>query len=131
MILRKGEGELQSSSVVIKEFKVGRVDHKNLIKYDQGILCLTNYRMIMEADTPAKDKVTVFELPLEALQNVAVKGVIGKLLLVEIDLSQVSASKEALDKSDLKRGFGTLHLKVEDPKTWAGQLNKAISSRKK
>lgn len=131
MISRKGEGELQSSSVVIKEFKVGGVDHKNLIKYDQGALYLTNYRMIMEADAPAKEKVTVFELPLEALQSVALKGVIGKLLLVEISLSQVSASKEAFDKSGLKEGFGTLYLKVEDPKTWAGQLNKAISSRKK
>ena len=131
MIPRKGEGELQSSSVVIREFKVGGVDHKNLIKYDQGMLYLTNFRMIMEADTPAKEKVTVFELPLGALQSTVVKGVIGKLLLVEIDLSQVSASKEALDQSGLKEGFGTLHLKVEDPKTWAGQLNKAISSRKK
>jgi len=131
MILKKGEGELQSSSAVIKGFKVGDVDYKNLIKYDQGMLYLTNNRMLMETDTPAKKKVTVFELPLGALQNATVKGFIGKLLLVEADLSQVSASEEALDKSSLKRGFGTIYLKVEDPKTWAGQLGRAISSRKK
>lgn len=129
MQLKQGEGELQSGKAIIKGFTIGDKDSKALLEGDEGNIYLTNRRLIMEKEVSSGESAVIFEFPLEALQNAETKGVFGKVLSLEADLSQMSTgSKEK--KPELKEGFGKFSLKVDDPKTWAGQLSRAIKSRK-
>lgn len=128
MQLKQGEGELQSGKAIIKEFSVGDRSLKEKLLDDKGMLYLTNRRLAMEKETSPEKSDLIFELPLEALQNAEAKGVFGKILTIEADLSKMSSG---VGKDlGIKEGFGKFSIKVEDPKTWAAQLNKAIKSRK-
>lgn len=129
MRLKQGEGELQSGKAILKEFIVAGKDSKQLLEGDEGMLYLTNRRLVMEKEVRPGEATLIFEFPLEALQNAETKGIFGKVLHLEANLSQMNTgSKEK--KPELKEGFGRFSIKVKDPKTWAGQLSRAIRSRK-
>jgi len=129
MRLKQGEGELQSGKATIKEFIIAGKDSKQLLESSEGMLYLTNRRLVMEKEAPSREPTLIFEFPLEGLQNAETKGVFGKVLHLEADLSQMNTGSEE-KKPELKEGFGKFSIKVNDPKTWAGQLSRAIKSRK-
>ena len=129
MHLKQGEGELQSGKVIIKGFFVRGKDVKDSLKATEGVLYLTNRRLLMEKQESSGEPILVFEFPLEALQKAETKGVFGKWVQLEVNVGKMNTgSKEK--KPELQEGFGQLSLKVKDPATWAGQLSRAIRSRK-
>ena len=129
MHLKRGEGELQSAKAIIKGFLVGEKDVKDLLGATEGMLYLTNRRLLMEKEKPAAEPTLIFEFPLEALQKAETRGIFGKCIQLEVNVDKMNTgSKEK--KPELQEGFGQLSLKVKDPATWAGQLNRAIRSRK-
>ncbi len=129
MHLKRGEGELQSAKAIIKGFLVGDKDVKDSLEATEGMLYLTNRRLLMEKEKPATEPILIFEFPLEALQKAETRGVFGKCIQLEVNVGKMNMGwKEK--KPELQEGFGQLSLKVRDPATWAGQLNRAIRSRK-
>lgn len=129
MQLRQGEGEFQSGKVTIKEFTVKGKNSKEMLEKLEGTLYLTNYRLVMAREVPSGEPRVIFEFPLEALQNAETKGVFGKILNFEADLSQMhTAAKEK--RPELKKGFAKFSVKIHDVQTWAGQLSKAIKDRR-
>jgi len=124
MQLKQGEGELQSGKALIKEFSAGGESLKEKLLDDKGTLYLTNRRLVMEREISPEKSDLIFEFPLEALQNAETRGVFGKVLIIETDLSKMSSGLK------IKEGFGKFSIKIDDPKTWVAQLSKAIKSRK-
>lgn len=124
MQLKQGEGELQSGKALIKEFSAGGKSLKEKLLDDKGTLYLTNRRLVMEREISPEKSDLIFEFPLEALQNAEIRGVFGKVLIIEADLSKMSSGLK------IKEGFGKFSIKIDDPKTWVAQLSKAIKSRK-
>lgn len=124
MQLKQGEGELQSGKALIKEFSAEGKSLKEKLLDDKGTLHLTNRRLVMEREISPEKSDLIFEFPLEALQNAEIKGVFGKVLTIEADLSKMSSGLK------IKEGFGKFSIKIDDPKTWVAQLSKAIKSRK-
>jgi len=124
MQLKQGEGELQSGKALIKEFSAGGESLKEKLLDDKGTLYLTNRRLVMEREISPEKSDLIFEFPLEALQNAETRGVLGKVLIIETDLSKMSSGLK------IKEGFGKFSIKIDDPKTWVAQLSKAIKSRK-
>ena len=129
MQLKKGEGELQSGEAMIKEFIVGGQRSKEMLEALEGTLYVTNYRLVMEKKISSGESMIIFQFPLEALRNAETKGVFGKTLSVEADLSQMSIETKKR-RVGLQRGTAEFSIKLDDPKTWAAQLSKAIAHRK-
>jgi len=129
MQLRQGEAEFQSGKATVKEFTVKGKNSKEMLEKLEGTLYLTNYRLVMAREVPSGEPRVIFEFPLGALQNAETKGVFGKILNFEADLSEMhTGSKEK--RPQLKKGFAKFSVKIHDVQTWAGQLSKAIKDRK-
>ncbi|GAH59882.1 unnamed protein product, partial [marine sediment metagenome] len=54
MQLRQGEAELQSGKATVKEFTVQGKDSKEMLANLEGVLYLTNYRLVMEREVPSR-----------------------------------------------------------------------------
>jgi len=124
MILKSGEEKRQEEEATVQEFKwAGNLEEA---LQGKGKVYLTTHRLIMERESEGKS-VRVFEFPLKAVQQVAAKGFFSKILSLEVNLSQVESDVKKISSSE-KKGFGTLQIKVNDPKAWASEI--AFRSRK-
>ena len=129
MQLKKGEGELQSGKATIKEFIVGGKNSEEMLSDLEGTLYLTNYRFVMEKEVSSEEPTVIFQFPLKALQNAKTKGVFGKTLRVEADLSQMSTGAKER-RLELQKGHAWFSIKTHDLQAWVGQLSKAIQHQK-
>jgi len=128
MHLKAGEGELQSGKVTIKEFIVGGQSSKDMLGGLEGTLHLTNFRLVAEKPDTSGEADVIFEFPLEALQDVEIKGVFNKAVNLQADLPKMKTAARTR-REGLQKGRAHFTLKLDDPKAWAGQLSKAITSR--
>jgi len=118
MILRSGEEKRQEEEATVQEFKwAGNLEEA---LQGKGKVYLTTHRLIMERESEGKTT-KVFEFPLKAVQRVMTKGLFSKILLLEVNLSEVESDVKKVSPSE-KKGFGTLQIKVNDPKTWASEI---------
>ena len=118
MILKSGEEKRQEEKATVQEFKwAGNLEEA---LQGKGKVYLTTHRLIMERESEGKS-VRVFEFPLKAVQQVAAKGFFSKTLSLEVNLSQVESDVKKISSSE-KKGFGTLQIKVSDPKAWASEI---------
>lgn len=118
MILRSGEEKRQEEEATVQEFKwAGNLEEA---LQGKGKVYLTTHRLIMERESEGKTT-KVFEFPLKAVQRVMTKGLFSKILLLEVNLSEVESDVKKVSPSE-KKGFGTLQIKVSDPKTWASEI---------
>ncbi len=124
MILKSGEEKRQEEEAIVQECKWLESPEEAL--QGKGKLYLTTHRLIMERESEGKTT-KVFEFPLKAVQQVAAKGFFSKILSLEVNLSQVESDVKKMSPSE-KKGFGTLQIKVNDPKAWASEI--AFRSRK-
>ncbi len=124
MILKSGEEKRQEEEATVQEFKWAGSPEEAL--QGEGKAYLTTHRLIVERESEGKP-VRVFEFPLKAVQQVAAKGFFSKILAIEVNLSQVESDVKKISSSE-KKGFGTLQIKVSDPKAWASEI--AFRSRK-
>jgi len=124
MILKSGEEKRQEEKATVQEFKwAGNLEEA---LQGKGKVYLTTHRLIMERESEGKTT-KVFEFPLKAVQQVAAKGFFSKILSLEVNLSEVESDVKKMSPSE-KKGFGTLQIKVNDPKAWASEI--AFRSRK-
>ncbi|TKJ48007.1 hypothetical protein CEE34_00830 [Candidatus Aerophobetes bacterium Ae_b3a] len=119
MILKSGEGKRKEDKVIIQEFKWEEHSEESL--QGEGNIFLTTQRLALEKEVEGKT-VTVFEFPLKAVDEVRVKGVIGKVLLLKVLLREISSASKEIDFSG-KKGFANLKIKVDDPKAYAGEIS--------
>ena len=119
MILKSGEGKRKEDKVIIQEFKWEEHSEESL--QGEGNIFLTTQRLALEKEVEGKT-VTVFEFPLKAVDEVRVKGVIGKVLLLKVLLREISSASKEVDFSG-KKGFANLKIKVDDPKAYAGEIS--------
>ena len=124
MILKSGEEKRREDKAVIEEFKGDKGSEESL--QGEGNLFLTTQRLTLEKEAEGKT-VTVFEFPVKAVDEVRVKGFIGKVLLLKVDLKQINSTIKGIDFSG-KKGFANLKIKVKDPKAYADEI--AFRSRK-
>jgi len=118
MILKSGEEKRQEEEATVQEFKwAGNLEEA---LQGKGKVYLTTHRLIMERESEGKTT-KVFEFPLKAVQQVAAKGFFSKILSLEVNLSEVESDVKKVSPSE-KKGFGTLQIKVSDPKTWASEI---------
>jgi len=118
MILRSGEEKRQEEEATVQEFKwAGNLEEA---LQGKGKVYLTTHRLIMERESEGKTT-KVFEFPLKAVQQVAAKGFFSKILSLEVNLSEVESDVKKMSPSE-KKGFGTLQIKVSDPKAWASEI---------
>jgi len=118
MILKSGEEKRQEEEATVQEFKwAGNLEEA---LQGKGKVYLTTHRLIVERESEGKTA-KVFEFPLKAVQQVAVKGLFSKILSLEVNLSEVESDVKKVSPSE-KKGFGTLQIKVSDPKTWASEI---------
>ncbi len=95
----------------------------------KGTLMLTSRRLIFERQTGfiSKSTETLLDLPLGDIQNVKVEGLIGKQLVVEAQLLNVtSAIRSALNCQPgmvVKLGFS-----VSNPQGWDVQIRGAAQN---
>ena len=119
MILKSGEEKRKEDKVIIQEFKWEEHSEESL--QGEGNIFLTTQRLALEKEVEGKT-VTVFEFPLKAVDEVRVKGVIGKVLLLKVLLREISSASKEVDFSG-KKGFANLKIKVDDPKAYAGEIS--------
>lgn len=120
MILKSGEQKRkEEEKATIQEFKWDEHSEESL--QGEGNLFLTTQRLLFEKE--AEDKtVTVFEFPLKAVDEVRVKGFIGKVLLLRVILKEINSGIEKIDFSG-KKGVANLKIKVNDPKAYADEIS--------
>jgi len=130
MKLKAGEAVFQSGEARINKFTIKGKNSEELLEGLDGTLYLTNYRLVMEKELSPGELRVIFEFSLEALWDIETKGVFGRVLNLEADLSRMrTGSKEK--RPELKETFGSFSIKIHDLTTWASQLTKAIQGRKK
>ncbi len=119
MILRSGEEKRREDKATVEEFKRDEGSEESL--QGEGNLFLTTQRLTLEKEAEGKT-VTVFEFPLKAVDEVRVKGFIGKVLLLKVVLKKISSATKEIDFSG-KKGFANLKIKVDDPKAYADEIS--------
>ena len=119
MILKSGEEKRREDKGMIQEFKWGEGSEESLQR--EGNIFLTTQRLVLEKEVEGKTA-TVFEFPLKAVDEVRVKGVIGKVLLLKVLLREISSASKEIDFSG-KKGFANLKIKVDDPKAYADEIS--------
>ena len=119
MILKSGEEKRKEDKVIIQEFKWEGHSEESL--QGEGNIFLTTQRLALEKEAEGKT-VTVFEFPLKAVDVVRVKGFIGKVLLLEVVLKEISSAIKGIDFSG-KKGFASLKIKVDDSKAYADEIS--------
>ena len=118
MILKSGEEKRREEEATVQEFKWAGSPEEAL--QGKGKVYLTTHRLIMERESEGKTA-RVFEFPLKAVQRVTTKGLFSKILSLEVNLSEVESDVKKINSSE-KKGFGTLQIKVSDPKAWASEI---------
>ena len=124
MILKSGEEKRREDKAIIEEFKGNKGSEEAL--QGEGNLFLTTQRLVLEKEAEGKT-VTVFEFLLKAVDEVKVKGFIGKVLLLKVVLKKINSAIKGIDFSG-KKGLANLKIKVNDPKAYADEI--AFRSRK-
>jgi len=119
MILKSGEEKRREDKVIIQEFKWEEHSEESL--QGEGNIFLTTQRLALEKEAEGKT-VTVFQFPLKAVDEVRVKGFIGKVLLLKVLLKEINSGIEKIDFSG-KKGFANLKIKVDDPKAYADEIS--------
>lgn len=120
MILKSGEQKRrEDEKATIQEFKWDEHSEESL--QGEGNLFLTTQRLLFEKEAEGKT-VTVFEFPLKAVDEVRVKGFIGKVLLLRVILKEINSAIEKIDFSG-KKGVANLKIKVNDPKAYADEIS--------
>ena len=119
MILKSGEEKRKEDKVIIQEFKWDEGSEESL--QGEGNIFLTTQRLVVEKEAEGKT-VTVFEFPLKAVDEVRVKGFIGKVLLLRVILKEINSGIEKMDFSG-KKGVANLKIKVDDPKAYADEIS--------
>ena len=119
MILKSGEEKRREDKAVVEEFKWDEGSEESLQR--EGNIFLTTQRLVLEKEVEGKT-VTVFEFPLKAVDEVRVKGFIGKVLLLKVLLKEISSATKEIDFSG-KKGFADLKIKVDDPKAYADEIS--------
>ena len=119
MILKSGEEKRKEDKVIIQEFKWE--EHSEESSQGEGNIFLTTQRLVLEKEVEGKT-VTIFEFPLKAVDEVRVKGFIGKVLLLKVLLREINSAIKGIDFSG-KKGFANLKIKVDDPKAYADEIS--------
>ncbi len=119
MIVRSGEEKRKEDKAIVQEFK--RNDHCEESLQGEGNLFLTTQRLVLERQVKGKP-VIVFEFPLKAVDEVKVKGFIGKVLLLKVVLKKINSAIKGINFSG-KKGLVNLKIKVNDPKTYATEIS--------
>ncbi|GAH75335.1 unnamed protein product [marine sediment metagenome] len=119
MILKSGEEKRREDKAVVEKFKWGEHSEESL--QGEGNLFLTTQRLTLEKEAEGKT-VTVFEFPLKAVDEVRVKGFIGKVLLLKVVLKKINSAIKGINFSG-KKGFANLKIKVNDPKAYADEIS--------
>ena len=119
MILKSGEEKRREDKAVVEEFKWEGHSEESL--QGEGNIFLTTQRLVLEKEAEGKT-VTVFEFPLKAVDEVRVKGFIGKVLLLRVLLKEINSGIEKIDFSG-KKGVANLKIKVDDPKGYADEIS--------
>lgn len=119
MIIKSGEEKRREDKAIIKEFKWEEHSEESL--QGEGNLFLTTQRLVLERK--AEDETcTVFEFALKAVDEVKLKGFIGKVLLLKVLLKEINSTIKGIDFSG-KKGFANLKIKVDDPKAYADEIS--------
>ncbi len=119
MILKSGEEKRREDKAVVEEFKWDEGSEEFL--QGEGNIFLTTQRLVLEKEVEGKT-MTVFEFSLKAVDEVRVKGFIGKLLLIKVLLKKINSAIKEIDFSG-KKGFANLKIKVDDPKAYADEIS--------
>ncbi len=119
MILKSGEEKRREDKAIVEEFKWDEGPEESL--QGEGNLSLTTQRLTLEKEAEGKT-ITVFEFPLKAVDEVRVKGFIGKVLLLKVLLKEINSATKGIDFS-AKKGFANLKIKVDDPKGYADEIS--------
>ena len=120
MILKSGEQKRkEEEKATIQEFQWDEHSEESL--QGEGNLFLTTQRLLFEKEAEGKT-VTVFEFPLKAVDEVRVKGFIGKVLLLRVILREINSGIGKIDFSG-KKGVANLKIKVNDPKAYADEIS--------
>ena len=119
MILKSGEEKRREDKAVVQEFKWEGHSEESL--QGEGNIFLTTQRLVLEKEAEGKT-VTVFQFPLKAVDEVRVKGFIGKVLLLRVLLKEINSGIEKIDFSG-KKGVANLKIKVDDPKAYDGEIS--------
>ena len=119
MILKSGEEKRREDKAVVQEFKWEGHSEESL--QGEGNIFLTTQRLVLEKEVEGKT-MTVFEFSLKAVDEVRVKGFIGKLLLIKVLLKKINSAIKEIDFSG-KKGFANLKIKVDDPKAYADEIS--------
>ncbi len=128
MLTRKGENVIKQQSgisVNVTQAETGR--REGSLK---GDLTLTNQRIIFEAVSGflSKKTTTVIDCPLEKVMNVAVEGLIGKNLVLQLpiqvssEMKMQSAGAAMMGEIPCKASFG-----VKDPIEWERAIRQTIA----
>ena len=125
MILKSGEEKRREDKAIVEEFKGDEGSEESL--QGEGSIFLTTQRLVLEKEVEGKT-MTVFEFPLKAVGKVSVKGFIGKVLLLKVDLKQINSTIKGIDFSG-KKGLANLKIKVNGPKAYADEIS--FRSRKR
>lgn len=119
MILKSGEEKRKEDKAIIQEFKWDGHSEESL--QGEGNIFLTTQRLVLEKEAEGKT-VTAFEFPLKAVDEVRVKGFIGKVLLLRVILREINSAIKEIDFSG-KKGVANLKIKVDDPKAYDGEIS--------
>lgn len=119
MILKSGEEKRKEDKAIIQEFKWEGHSEESL--QGEGNIFLTTQRLVLEKEAEGKT-VTAFEFPLKAVDEVRVKGFIGKVLLLRVILREINSAIKEIDFSG-KKGVANLKIKVDDPKAYDGEIS--------
>jgi hypothetical protein len=119
MILKSGEEKRKQDKAIIQEFKWDGHSEESL--QGEGNIFLTTQRLVLEKEAEGKT-VTAFEFPLKAVDEVRVKGFIGKVLLLRVILREINSAIKEIDFSG-KKGVANLKIKVDDPKAYDGEIS--------
>ena len=119
MILKSGQEKIIEDKAVVQEFKWEGHSEESL--QGEGNIFLTTQRLVLEKEAEGKT-VTVFQFPLKAVDEVRVKGFIGKVLLLRVLLKEINSGIEKIDFSG-KKGVANLKIKVDDPKAYDGEIS--------
>ncbi len=119
MILKSGEEKRREDKAVVEEFKWDEGSEESLQR--EGNIFLTTQRLVLEKEVEGKTT-TVFEFPLKAVDQVRVKGFIGKVLLLKVVLKKINSAIKGINFSG-KKGFANLKIKVNDPKAYADEIS--------
>lgn len=119
MILKSGEEKRREDKVIVEEFKWNEHSEESL--QGEGNLSITTQRLVMEREVGGK-AITIFEFPLKEIDQVSLKGLISKVVLLRVILNQISSKIKGIDFSS-KKGFANLKVKVNNPKAYADEIS--------